>query len=42
VSTNMLVGHTFRATVDGNNTVPETDETNNRNEYNYVLERGTC
>jgi uncharacterized protein YraI len=42
ISTNMLVSHTFRATVDGNNTVPESNESNNLNEYVYVLERGNC
>jgi hypothetical protein len=37
VTTYVGQGHTFRATVDGNNTVPETNEGNNRNEYIYVL-----
>jgi len=42
VNTFVSEGHTFRATVDGNNTVPESNEGNNSYEYRYVLERGTC
>lgn len=38
VTTYVGQGHTFRATVDGNNTVPETNENNNRNEAVYVLQ----
>lgn len=42
VTTYVSQGHTFRATVDGNNTVPEMIENNNLYEYIYVLEPGTC
>jgi uncharacterized protein YraI len=37
VNTYVGQGHTFRATADGNGSVPETNENNNRNEYVYVL-----
>jgi len=42
VSTFIGEGHTFRATVDSNNAVAESNENNNRWEELYVLEPGGC
>lgn len=42
VNTNFAEGHVLRVRVDPSNQVPESNEDNNAQTYNYVLQQGNC
>ncbi|QPC83410.1 hypothetical protein G4Y79_03235 [Phototrophicus methaneseepsis] len=42
VSTYFAQVHTFRAVIDPDNAIPETNEDNNSRQFDYVLKQGSC